>query len=290
MKAIKAGVHQHRQQVLAIGSKFIIIGLLLCWVKQTAAQSFFENKPFTSGEVVKYNAYYKWGILMPKAGEATLSFHKRSTKTDTTYMYRLLFYSTGMVESLYSMRDTLESHFDQDMILRRSEKRTNDDNYYSIDKLTFSYRNDSTFAHSLRYDKNRVKIDTTLKDDGAVFDLVGSILFLRSLNWDNYQIGQRIPFKTMIGRDVTKVFFIYRGQEIIERGSVKYRTRRFSMDIYDDAFTDSKGAADLWVGDDENKIPIRIRAKLKIGAAEVFYKESSGLRYPLNCRVDTKKK
>lgn len=46
---------------------------------------------------------------------------------------------------------------------------------------------------------------------------------------------------------------------------MKYRTRHFYIDIYDDAFTQSKEAAEIWIGDDENHIPIKIRAKLKIG-------------------------
>ena len=42
--------------------------------------------------------------------------------------------------------------------------------------------------------------------------------------------------------------------------------------------------------DDENHIPIKIRAKLKIGAAEVYYKSSKGLRYPLTSRVEIKRR
>ena len=61
-------------------------------------------------------------------------------------------------------------------------------------------------------------------------------------------------------------------------------------DIYDDAFTQSKEAAEIWIGDDENHIPIKIRAKLKIGAAEVYYKSSKGFRYPLTSRVEIKRR
>ena len=294
MKTITA-IHHQRREGLVEGFRraltvIAMAGVSIMTGNMAIAQSAFTNRPFINGEVIKYNAYYKWGILMPKAGEASLTFSEKKLNGDITNRYKLLFHSSGMVESVYSMRDTLESVFNNDMILQEATKRTNDDKYYSVDKLSFSYRNDSTFAHSLRYDRKRVKIDTTLVATGEVFDIVGAVLFLRSLDWDNYHPGKRIPFKTVMGRDVINAFFIYKGQEIIEKGNVKYRTRRFTIDIYDDAFTDSKGAADLWVGDDKNRIPIKIRAKLKIGAAEVFYKESSGLRYPLDCRVEVKKR
>ena len=40
----------------------------------------------------------------------------------------------------------------------------------------------------------------------------------------------------------------------------------------------SQGSGGGWIGDDENHIPVKIRAKLKIGAAEVYYKDSYNLR------------
>ena len=87
------------------------------------------------------------------------------------------------------------------------------------------------------------------------------------------------------------ISFRYTGQKIVEREDyLKYRTRHFYIDIYDEAFTQSKAAAEIWVGDDENHIPIKIRAKLKIGAAEVYYKNSQGLRYPFTSRVEMKRK
>lgn len=72
-----------------------------------------------------------------------------------------------------------------------------------------------------------------------------------------------------IGRERINISFRYTGQQIVERSeTLKYRTRHFYIDIYDDAFTQSKEAAEIWIGDDENHIPIKIRAKLKIGAVK----------------------
>ncbi|GHU10207.1 hypothetical protein FACS189431_8860 [Alphaproteobacteria bacterium] len=66
---------------------------------------------------------------------------------------------------------------------------------------------------------------------------------------------------------------------------MKYRTHHFFIDVYDPAFTQSKEAAEVWVGDDDNHIPVRVRAKLKIGAAEVYFKDSNNLQYPFTCRI-----
>ena len=109
-------------------------------------------------------------------------------------------------------------------------------------------------------------------------------MYLRSLDWDKMKSGESFPFQVAIGRERINISFRYTGQQIVERSeTLKYRTRHFYIDIYDDAFTQSKEAAEI-------HIPIKIRAKLKIGAAEVYYKSSKGLRYPLTSRVEIKRR
>ena len=77
---------------------------------------------------------------------------------------------------------------------------------------------------------------------------------------------------------------------MVTRGDLRYRTRHFYIDIFDEAFTQAKEAAEVWMGDDENRLPIRVRAKLKIGAAEVYLREAERTRYPLRCRVTVSEK
>lgn len=226
---------------------------------------------------------------MPKAGEASIDFLKTNENNIPGYSYRLLFRTTGMFESIYKMRDTLASFHDKDMVLIRSGKHSNDGGYYSIDRITFAYENDQVSAHSLRYTPTRVRIDTVLTARGCAFDMMSSLLYLRSIDYKKLKVGDRFSFYSMVGRDVVNVSFHYKGQEILERDNAKYKTLHFTMDIYDEVFEQNEAAAEIWIGDDENRIPIRLRAKLKLGAAEAYYSSSSGLKHPLNCRFEMPK-
>ncbi len=226
---------------------------------------------------------------MPKAGQASIDFRKVKEDAFSGYSYRLLFRTTGIFESIYKMRDTLACFHDKDMILLRGVKHSNEGGYYSIDRLTFRYENDNVIAHSLRYTPTRVRIDTTLTAKGCVFDMMSTVLHLRSLDFDQMTTGDRFSFKVMIGRDVVNVSIHYKGQAILERDNAKYKTRYFSIDIYDEVFEQNESAAEIWIGDDKNRIPIKIRAKLKLGAGEAYYTASSGLKYPLDCRIEIPK-
>ena len=254
------------------------------------AQYLPQHISMNKGEEVRYDVYFKWGILTPRAGEAHITLNDSNLNGQPASLYRLLFNTVGIFESVFKMRDTLDCYYNTDNVLLYSPKHTDEGGYYLIDELTFDYTGQSTSVHSYRYTPTAIKIDTNLiVMSGYVFDMLGATFFLRTLDWKNLKTGDSFPFTVAIGRDLIQASFRYQNQAIVERDKVKYRTHYFIIDIYDDAFTQSKAAAELWVGDDENQIPIKVRTKLKIGYAEVHYKSSSNLKAPLNCRVEIKK-
>jgi len=278
---------ERRIQCISAMRVWILIAVWITMGANTAAQSIPVRDRFNPGEITYYDLYFKWGVIMSHAGKASISIQNTTYANKPGYFYRLLFNTSGLFEKVYKMRDTIDNYYSSNMQLLFSQKRVNENNYYLIDDLTFSYGKDCVYAHSHRYTLEKTKIDTILASTKQyMFDMLGSTLYLRSLNWENMQNGDTFPFNVAIGRDRVNIRFRYAGQQIVERSeTLKYRTHHFYVDIFDDAFTQSKSAAELWIGDDENHLPVKIRAKLRIGAVEVYYKNASGLRYPLTSRV-----
>ena len=138
---------------------------------------------------------------------------------------------------------------------------------------------------SLRYTAERVKIDTLLTASAPMLDMLSATMYLRTMDWTRLRQGEAVPFRIAIGRDVVQVAFRYTGQEVVERDTIKYRTRHFFIDVYDEAFTQSRAAGEAWIGDDGNHLPIKVRAKLKIGAAEAHFIRSENTRVPVQCAV-----
>ena len=131
----------------------------------------------------------------------------------------------------------------------------------------------------------REKIDTLLQTQAPVCDMLGGTLYLRAIAEGILSRGTTFPLTIAIGRDLVKVSFRYSGQRIVEHKGAKFRTRHFYMDIEDEAFEQPKSAAEVWMGDDANHIPVKVRAKLKLGAVEAYFKEGKQLRAPMDCRV-----
>ena len=253
---------------------------------KTQAQYQPLNIPLNPGEEVKYDIFFKWGILMPRAGDARFSFNKSDLPGQSISHYRMIFHTANLFESIYKMRDTINCYYDTNDALLYSIKHTVESGYDLTDKLTFSYLGEKTSVHSLRYTPAVKKIDTTLTvASGHVFDMLGATLFLRTIDRKTLNIGDAFVCTVVTGRDQIPTSFRYQGQAIVEHGNYKYRTHYYIIDILDEAFSQSKASAELWIGDDDNYIPIKVRTKLKIGYAEVHLKSADNIKKPLDCQV-----
>ena len=264
--------------------------LLLCCVCcfQSMAQKIdMETFSMVHGENTTYDIYFKWGLIMSRAGEASFTYHPDHSYPDAVSLYRLLFKTTKFYDGFFKMRDTLSGYYNDDNMLLYSVKRTDEGNYYTMDDLKFKYDAERTTIHSLRYIPSGKKIDTTLIADGRATDMLSVAYYLRGIDRKKLQQGDTFPFMVAIGRELVKTQFIYQNQAIVEHGKVKFSTLYFKIDIMDeDAFESTKTSAEVWIGDDDNFLPVKLRSKMKIGYVEVYLKTATGLAYPLKCRIE----
>ncbi|MCD7711291.1 MAG: DUF3108 domain-containing protein [Firmicutes bacterium] len=286
----------HPDALLKKRNRFkIYVCICMVWlpllVTQLHAQCALNKTVFHAGEEISYDIYFKWGLLMPKAGQANFVMKRTPYKQQSSWNYNLIFRTNGVFDKIYKMRDTLECFFSPNHQLLFSSKRTTEGGRYQVENITFTNQGSKTRAHTHRYNPESTRIDTTIVSDGCVYDMMAGVMFLRNIDWKNIQQGKEFATKVAIGRDIVNMSFRYVGQAIVERNeNLKYRTRHFYIDIYDDAFTQSKDAAEVWIGDDENHIPVKIMAKLKIVADDVYFNSSAKLKYPLTSRIGIPKR
>ena len=251
--------------------RHLAVALALAFSSFAAMAQALPHGIFREGEVQHFQLYFKWGLIMAKAGKAEFRMQSDTLAGDSVWHYALRFQTTGLFERVFPMRDSLDSYFTKpDRLLRFATKHSNEGDYYSIDDLAFHYQEEGTEVHSRRYTLSRTKIDTLLVARQRVYDMLSATLYLRSLDWETLRIGREYPFQVAIGKDLVNTAFRYDGQQIVERDGRSYPTRHFFVDVYDEAFTQSKAAGEVWMLDSPAHFPFKVRAKLKIGAAEAY--------------------
>lgn len=280
---MKAKENVSRKQWL---SNRIVHILTILYISGTAillqAQQPIVNDFVQSGERLDYTVYYKWGALMPRAGDASLSFEK----ADKGYRSRLLFRTAPFFDAIFSMRDTLDCNLDQDMRIMNGQKHVMEGGDYTIDLIYFSRQEGRNRIHTRRFRNGEARIDTVEFADQTSLDMIGAILYLRSIDWSSAS-KEIIKTKIFAGKKGIDCFFQYEGADVQKtKQGISYRTHRVSMLINEpETFKKPQKAITVWFTNDTNRIPVRIRMELKIGAAEVYLKSAEGLRHPLSARV-----
>jgi len=245
-----------------------------------------NNKVFHNGEQINFDLYFKWGVLMTKGGSASMNISSSTYEKASVWKTDLLLSSSGMLDKFFRIRDTLTNYTTKENPrLLFSTKRSDEGGYYQIDNLSYTYKGSETHVHAFRRNLKAVRVDTVLVGGDCVLDILGSLIYTRSLDWNEMVQSEQYHLQVAMGKTVIPISYRYEGQRIVERDNVKYNTRYFVVDIYDNAFAQSKEALEIWIGDDKNHIPVKVRAKLKLGAMEAYYKDSSGLRFPVDCRI-----
>ena len=262
--------------------------LLMCGENVMAQKTGMQSLAMNHSENTSYDIYFKWGLISGRAGDAIFSYNKDNSVAGASSRYEMSFKTAKFFDKFFKMRDTLTCYYDSNKLIY-SRKGSDEGGYYTVDELTFNYEKENTKIHSLRYTPSRVKVDTNLIAIGDVTDILGAAHYLRGIDRNKLQSGDRFPITVAIGRDLVKMQFVYQNQSIVEHGNAKYNTRYFKLDIFDDAFESTTASAEVWVGDDDNFLPIKVRSKLKIGSAEIYYNNSSNLAHPLKCRIEIKK-
>ena len=245
-----------------------------------------EEIPFKEGEVLKYDISFKWGVMM-KAGTANYTVHKGTYESIPTYKTSLDFKTSSFFDGIFKIRDTLTSHAGTNLKPLYHIRKIHEGRTRFWEEVFFKdHRANYTQARVRRENVEMVKFDTILISNRPSYDLLNIFIFARTLDYPKLTPGQMFHISSFIGKDNVNITVHFKGQSVIEKSpSVKYKAYRLLIDIRDIVFDEPKSAMEIWISDDENRVPLRLKAKLKIGAAEANLSSWQNLKYPFTSEI-----
>jgi len=243
--------------------------------------------PFQAGEKLTFDIHYKYGLVMLKAGTANYSIESGASQNKNSYHSALDFKTSSFFDKIFRMRDTLNSNISENIRPLYHKRSVHEGNYQFTEEMFF---HKSTPEYSeiriKRVSNQMLRFDTVLTSNMLTYDILNLILLIRSYDYSQWQSTPQRYVSTFVGRDKINITVRCEGQSIVEKGdTLKYKTYKFAFDFTDKVFNESKSAIEVWLSDDKNRIPIKIRAKLRIGAAEVYLSSWKNLKYPLSSEI-----
>lgn len=248
-----------------------------------SGQTKIKNNAFKAGEKLTYDLYYKYGIINMKGGKATLNTEATTYNGKDAYKLTLQASTSGLVNSIFSVDDTLTSYMNQDLVPQLFIKGAREGKDYTRERQLYNYQNGKTSIRSIRYRNGDFSFDENIITDRCTYDMMSILAYARTLDYSKMQRGDNTQVQFITGKRLVNMYIRYMGTSQMKVNNGKtYEALELSLMILDDAFVDQEEAMRVWISNDENKMPLQIHTNLKVGEMRSILKDFSGNKHPLN--------
>ena len=245
---------------------------------------FSHNSAFQSGETLVYKIFYNWNFIWLPAGE--ISFEV--IDAEDQYHYRVV----GKTFDSYSWLYVVEDYFDSwvqksDLLPRRSIKSIKEGKYRLYDKLTFDQS-----AGKIHNERGKaiddIRENHNFEVSACLHDMVSIFYYCRNIDFSESQVGEKLPIKIFADKETWPLSVTFKGKspEKNIKGKGKFNTLQFSPEVIEGDLFPDDAQVNVWVTDDENKMPLIIESPLSVGSVKAVLKECKNLRYDLSAKVD----
>ncbi len=261
-----------------------MIGLL---VYLSPDRVFAQNTdyPFASGEYVRYGAYYNLNFIWIQSGEVEFRTDTIQYKQQKAWHLEALGKSLKTFDLLYSVRDTFETYCDYNSFLPiYSSRIMNHSKEYSVHQYIFDYFSGKIDV-KVRQGKKPI-FRTTLPIQNNTFDLLATAYNFRKFDFNKLFIGEKVPYRMLIDKQVADLFFRYLGKENVKTRKGKiYRCHKVSVYLLQGDFFSEGEYMKIWFTDDNNHLPVQVETEVLLGSVKALLQETKSMKYPLTSEI-----
>ncbi len=252
------------------------IGLLLLLFITT--NSFVSQEDsYTTGEFIKLRIHY--GLI--NAGYATLEVKEAVKNNKKVHHVVGKGYTVGMAKFFFKVEDDYQSFFDKTTNKPYQFLRKIDEGGYKKHQEGFFNQENNTVLVK-DYKKKTEKSFSVTEE---VQDIVSSFYYLRNHpKIDKLKINESIFIDMFFDDEITKFKLKFLGREDIKTKFGKVSCMIFRPYVQAGRVFKEDESLTVWISDDENKIPIRLKASLAVGSLKADIDSFKGLKTTLKVK------
>lgn len=237
-----------------------------------------KPKAYDSGEWFKFRIHY--GII--NAGFATLELKEGVKNNKKVYHAIGKGYTTGMSRFFFKVDDTYESYFDKVSNKPFQFTRKIDEGGYTKNQEGF-FKQD---VNKITVKDYKNKTEKTFSVSENVQDIISTFYFLRNHpNVDKLKVGESIVVDMFFDDETFKFKLKFMGREELKTKFGTVSSMIFRPLVQSGRVFKEEESLTVWISDDENKIPLRIKANLAVGSIKADLDGFKGLKNPFIVKV-----
>ena len=231
-----------------------------------------KERAFDVGEWFKFRIHY--GFI--NAGYATLEVKEATRNNKKVYHAIGRGYTTGMSRFVFKVEDVYESYFDKETGKPFQFVRKINEGGYTKNQEGFFEQGSNTVL--VKDYKN--KSEASFKTPEEIQDILSSFYYLRNHpTIDKLKVGESVGIDMFFDNETTKFKLKYIGREDIETKFGTISTMIFRPLVQSGRVFKEEESVTVWISDDDNKLPVRIKASLLVGSIKAELESFKGLKY-----------
>lgn len=238
------------------------------------------NKSFGSGERLEYKIHV--GLL--NAAHSTMHISDTIFQLNGRPCFKIDVEgkTAGVFDFFIRVRDQWGSYLDTVAIVpHRFYRNIEEGKYRKYEVVDFDHRKDSAVVSKLDKETRKLKERKPFKIMNDSQDLISGYYYMRTLDYTKISIGDTLAIPAFFDDENYEFKTIFRGREEVRTKLGKINALVLSPVMPENSIFDGENAIRIWLSDDQNKIPLKVKAKMFVGAVEIDITDSFNLKAPL---------
>lgn len=224
---------------------------------------------FQKGEWLRYKMSYS-GFL--RAGTAILEVDEKTYNGKNVFYTKGTGWTSGMIKWFFEVDDLYESYFDKDEIKPYLFKRKINEGGYKKHRITsFNYYNNTAYVQDFTEQKD------TIVSFKNVQDMLSSFYYLRNKDISKLKVGDEIKIEMFFDSEVYPFKLRFLGKETIRTKFGKVKSLLFRPYVQSGRVFKEEESITIWISDDANKVPLKLKASLRVGSLNAELESYKGL-------------
>lgn len=240
---------------------------------QTLSLRAINQTSIKKGEFLQYEASY--GFF--DAATATLEVAPKSEMINGRPTMHIVGKgkSKGTFRWFFKVDDRYETYIDEKAFLPWKFKRQVREGGFEMDRsIDFNH-----YTHTATVFENKTK-SYPVKPNSQ--DLLSAFYYARTLDLQNAKIGESYVINTFFDREMYPLKIKFLGRETIETDLGEFNCLKFRPMVEKGRVFKEEEDMTIWLSDDANKVPIRLKTELLIGSIKLDLNAYKNLNVPLN--------
>ena len=244
-----------------------------------------DSKSFGRGEQLNYKVNY--GVL--SIGEASMFISNTLHKVNFRDTYKLEVHgrTKGLTGWLVDVDDQWGVYLDTVSLLPHVAYRNlKEGKYRKNEVVRYDHRNKLLEIKVLDQKKGIYKdpeyfyYPINPEGEVQVRDMLGGYLYLRTIDFSRVNVGDTVTVSGFFEDTFYDLQMVLRAREVLRTKAGKFKAMKLTPVVPENKLFNGKDSIVAWFSDDDNKMPLRVEAKMFVGSVFIELSSFSGLKNP----------